>query len=263
MSYQYILYTVDSGIATLTLNRPDRMNALLEEMQPEFMDAIAKAKADDGVRVLIVTGAGKAFCSGADVSRLDRQMSGGSAHTLKKVTAPVGYFLLPLYDFPKPTIAMVNGPLAGGGISIALACELRVASEQARFMPAWLARGIAPDGGASWLLPRVIGYARAVEVLYTAKPLEAREALALGIYNRVVPADQLAGATRELALAIAAQPPIAVELAKRALQRGKETTLAEALDFETHAQQLCFKTGDFREAITAFREKRSPTFSGK
>ncbi len=263
MAYTYLLYEAGDGVATITLNRPDRMNALLEEMQPELLDALARARADDAVRVLVVTGAGKAFCSGADVSRLDRQVAGGSAHALKRPTEPVGGFLLPLYEFPKPTIASLNGPAAGAGVSLALACELRVASETARLVPAWVARGIAPDGGTTWALPRIVGAAKAAEILYTAKALEPREALELGIYNRVVPPERLAEATRELAQAIAQGPPVAIELTKQALQRGARTSLAEALDFETHAQQVCFSTGDFKEAIAAYREKREPGFSGR
>lgn len=263
MDYRYILLSIAGGVATITLNRPERMNALLEETQPELVDALERARADDDTRVLVVTGVGKAFCAGADVSRLNRQMEGGSAHELKKPTDPVGKFLLNLYDFPKPTIASVNGPAVGAGVSLALACELRVASMTARLSPAWVARGIAPDGGATWLLPRVVGPAKAAEILYTARTLEAQEALQLGLYNKVVEPEMLASATSELAGAIAQEPPVAIELAKRALRRGLFSTLAEALDYETHAQRVCFGTADFREAITAYRDKRTPRFTGR
>ncbi|MEE9285284.1 MAG: enoyl-CoA hydratase-related protein [Dehalococcoidia bacterium] len=263
MRYDYILYDVEEGVATLTLNRPDKLNSLLEEMQPELLDALRRARDDDDVRALVLTGAGRAFCAGADVARLNRQMEGGSAHELKKPTEPVGGFLLPLYEFPKPTIASLNGPAVGAGVSLALACEMRVGSDQARLMPAWVARGLAPDGGTTWLLPRLVGVAKAVELLYTAKALEAEEALRLGIYNRVVPHQQLPDATRELAQAIAQGPPVAIEFTKRAVYRGLNSSLADALDYETHAQYACFSTADFKEAITAFREKRDPHFAGR
>lgn len=263
MTYQYILYAVADGVATITLNRPEKLNALLEETQPEFIDAMQRARTDTDVRVLVVTGAGRAFCSGADVARLNRQMEGGSAHELKKPTEPVGAFLIPLHEFPKPTIASVNGLAVGAGVSMALACEMRIASDRARLVPAWVSRGLAPDAGATWFLPRIVGVAKAVELLYTAKPLEAQEALSLGIYNRVVEHSRLGEATLELAHAIAKGPPVAIEFTKRAVHRGLTKTLADAMDYETHAQYTCFATDDFKEAVTAFREKREPHFTGR
>ncbi len=262
MSYQYLLYDVQSGVATITLNRPEKLNALLEEMQPELVDALRKAAADDQVRVLVITGAGRAFCAGIDVSRLEQQAAGGSIFKLKKLTAPAGYFVLDLVNFPKPTIAALNGPAVGAGASIAIACEMRIAAEGARLVPAWVARGIPPDVGTTWLLPRIVGPARAAEIIYTARPIEPKDALAMGLYNKVVPAEQLAGAVADLAGAIAANPPIAVEFAKRAMQRAADATLADALDYETYVQKVSFGTEDYKEAISAFLQKRAPHFKG-
>lgn len=262
MDYQYLLYEVKSGVATITLNRPEKLNALLEEMQPELVDALKQAAKDDNVRVLVLTGAGRAFCAGIDVGRLEQQAAGGSIFKLKKVTAPAGYFVLDLVNFPKPTIAAVNGPAVGAGLSLAIACEIRIAAEGARLVPAWVARGIPPDVGTTWLLPRIVGPARAAEIVYTARPIEPKDALAMGLYNRVVPADQLAATVADLAGAIAANPPVAVEFAKRAMQRAAATSLAEAVDYETYIQRVSFDTADYKEAIAAFLQKRPPSFKG-
>ena len=263
MPYQYILFDVSDGIATLTLNRPEKMNALLEEELLEIHDAVARARVDAAARVLILTGAGSAFCSGADLSRLARQAAGGSAHALKRRQDPVGWFMQDIYDFPKPTIAAVNGPAIGGGCSLALVCDIRIASDQAKLGMAWVARGIPPDTGATWLLPRLVGPARAAELAYTARTLGAPEALLLGLFQTVVPHAELPAAARDLARAIAAQPPLAIELAKRGMQRALATTFAEALDFETFAQEAAFASEDFKEAIAAFKEKRPPTYTGR
>ncbi len=264
MSYDYILYEISDGIATITFNRPDKMNAMLEEMGSEIDDATNRARDDEGVRVLMITGAGKGFCAGADVSRLFRQADGtGLVHALKKPAAPVGQWSSNIYNFPKPTIAAVNGIAAGAGFSLALACDLRIASDQARMSAAWIARGIPPDTGSTWLLPRLIGLSKACEVLYLGKTLDPQEALELGIFNRVVPGDSLQKEARQLAAAIAAGPPLSLEFTKRGLKRAMESTLAEALDFETYAQRVCFETEDFKEGVRAFQEKRQPKFQGR
>jgi 2-(1,2-epoxy-1,2-dihydrophenyl)acetyl-CoA isomerase len=262
MGYDFIRYEVAEGVGTLTLDRPDKMNAILEEQQPEIRDAIALAKQDVAVRVLVVTGSGRGFCAGADVSRLNRQAEGGLAHALKPPTDPVGAFIGDIYAFPKPTLAVVNGLAVGAGVSLALACELRIGSTEARFVPAWLTRGIPPDTGSTWFLPRLVGMAKATEILYTARSIAADEALALGLLSRVVAPEELAGATRELAGAVAKGPPLALRFTKRGLQRGHDSTLAEALDYETYAQQVCFASEDFTEGMAAFWEKRAPEFKG-
>ena len=263
MAYQYIMFDVSDGVATLTLNRPEKMNALLEEELLEIQDAVSRARVDASARVLILTGAGDAFCSGADLSRLARQAAGGSAHALKRREDPVGWFMQDIYDFPKPTIAAVNGPAIGGGCSLALVCEIRIASDRAKLSMAWVARGIPPDTGATWLLPRIVGPARAAELAYAARTLDAQEALRLGLVNSVVPHADLPTAARALARSIAQQPPLAIALAKRGMRRAYSSTFAEALDFETFAQEAAFASDDFKEAIAAFKEKRPPTYTGR
>ena len=260
MEFETIIYEKDGGIATITLNRPERLNAIAPPMGEELGKTIGDANLDDEVRVLIITGAGRGFCSGADVTWL-----AGRAGTPPQPPAAgsTGGFSSQLHDFEKPTIAAVNGTTAGAGFGMALACDIRIASDRARFYQIFVRRGLVPDAGNSYFLPRVVGMARACEMVFTAEPVDAEQAKDYGLVNRVVPHDELMPTVRELAAKIVAGPPIAMRLAKRELYKNATTDLASALQLEGYLQDICYGTEDFKEGAASFLEKREPKFKGK
>jgi enoyl-CoA hydratase/carnithine racemase len=261
--YKCLLYSVDVAVATLTLNRPERLNALGGTLREELHDAVLRAAGDPGVRAILLTGAGKGFCSGGDVKAMDEARAAGQSRALEDKIAPLrDRVLLAMRDAPQPTIAAVNGAAAGAGMNLALACDIRLASTAARFSQAFVKRGLHPDWGGTYFLPRIVGMAKACELIFTGEMVDAEEALRLGIVTRVYQPDELLPAARELAGRIAAGPPNAIRLAKRALYRNAEADLREALEFETFAQNVCSETEDAREGIRAFVEKRAPRFTG-
>jgi 2-(1,2-epoxy-1,2-dihydrophenyl)acetyl-CoA isomerase len=261
MPYETILTDLSDGVFTLTLNRPDVLNAFNDRMAEEVQEALKKAERDDAARCLVLTGAGRGFCAGQDVGAL-RERGGDisfRAHLLKTYNPIVSR----LRAIEKPVIAQVNGAAAGAGLGIALACDLRYAAEGAKFRVAFNAIGLAPDSGTSFSLPRLLGYARAYELAITNESLTADEALKLGLVNRVLPADQLASAVRELAVRLAQGPTKAFGLTKRAMSRAFLLAVDEALDYEAHLQEIAGRTADHKEGVAAFLEKRAPKFAGK
>ena len=264
MTYKCLLYEVKDGVATLTLNRPERMNALGDTLREDFLDAITRTGADPDVRVMIVTGAGKAFCAGGDVKAMNEAKETGRERPLLDKIAPSrDRTLLAMRDAPQPIIAAVNGAAAGAGMNLALGCDLRLASSAARFSQAFVKRGLHPDWGGTYFLPRAVGTATAAELIFTGDVIDAAEALRIGLVSRVLPPEELMPATLELARKIASGPPIAIRLAKRAIYRNAESDLRSALEFETFAQNACFDTEDAREGIRAFVDKRTPVFRGR
>jgi 2-(1,2-epoxy-1,2-dihydrophenyl)acetyl-CoA isomerase len=264
MSDTCVLYDVTDGIATLTLNRPERLNALGGTLREDLHEALARACADDGVRVIVITGAGKGFCAGGDVKAMHEAKAEDRARPIGEKVAPFrDRVVLLMRDAPKPLIAAVNGAAAGAGMNIALACDMRVASTAAKFSQAFVRRGLHPDWGGTYFLPRVVGMAKACELIFTGAVIDAQEALRLGIVSAVHPPERLMEETYALAGRIAAGPPIAIRLARRALYHNQEVDLRAALEFETHAQNVCFETEDAREGIRAFVEKREPKFQGR
>src|SRR2546426_9189511 len=263
--YKCLLYEVKDAIATLTLNRPERLNALGDTLRDDFYDAVLRASRDAGVRVMVVTGAGKGFCAGGDVKAMNDTKEGRApARPLEDKVAPLrDRVLLALRDAPKPVIAAINGAAAGAGMNLALACDLRLASTAAKFSQAFVKRGLHPDWGGTYFLPRVVGLAKAAELIWTGEIIDAEEALRLGIVSALHAPEDLMAATYALALKIAAGPPIAIRLAKRALYHNLECDLRQALEFETFAQNICSETEDAREGIRAFVEKRPPAFKGR
>lgn len=257
--YQAILYAAQHGVATITLNRPEVLNASGDRMMAEILEALQQAEHDDAVRVVVITGAGRAFCAGQDLKEVDGSAAGLS-ELLRRRYNPV---ILKIRDLPKPVIAAINGVAAGAGLSLALACDLRLASDKARLIEAFARIALVPDAGSTFFLPRLVGLARASELAFLGDEVSAAEAERLGLVNRVVPADDLAAATRALAQRLAAAPTRAIGLIKRALNHALEDGLEATLDYEASLQEIAAQGEDFPEGLAAFREKRPARFHGR
>ena len=255
------LYEVRDGVAWLTLNRPERLNALTFEVYRELTDMFAALRTDKDVRVVVITGAGRAFCSGGDVRDIigDLQTLDISGHL--EFTRLTCTLIRNMRRAPQPIIAALNGTTAGAGACIALAADLRIASEEARIAFLFVRVGLSgADMGACFLLPRFVGLAKASELLLTGEFISAQEAATIGLYNRVVPASELEAATGALAEKLARGPAFALAMTKEMLNRELEVSLDTALEWEAQAQALCLQHPDFREAYEAFTEKREPKF---
>ena len=262
--YKSLIYEVKDAVATLTLNRPERLNALGGTLRDDLYDAVLRASGDADVRVIVVTGAGKGFCSGGDVKAMNEVKEGRAERPLIDKVAPLrDRVLLAMRDAPQPVIAAVNGAAAGAGMNLALGCDIRLASTAAKFTQAFVKRGLHPDWGGTYFLPRIVGMAKACELIFTGEIIDAQTALGLGIVSAVHPPEELMPATYELARKIAVGPPIAIRLAKRALYHGLDVDLRSALEFETFAQNIASETDDAREGIRAFVEKRPAVFKGR
>jgi 2-(1,2-epoxy-1,2-dihydrophenyl)acetyl-CoA isomerase len=223
MSYKCLLYDVKDGVATLTLNRPERLNALGDTLREDLQDAVTRAADDPEVRVLVVTGAGKGFCSGGDVKAMnERRESRAERPLMDKVAPGRDQTVLALRNAPKPVIAAVNGAAAGAGMNLALCCDIRLASTAAKFAQAFVRRGLHPDWGGTYFLPRVVGTAKACELIFTGEVIDAQEALRLGIVSAVYAPEELMPAALALARKIADGPPVAIRLAKRAIYHSLE-----------------------------------------
>jgi 2-(1,2-epoxy-1,2-dihydrophenyl)acetyl-CoA isomerase len=263
-AYKCLLYEVKNAVATLTLNRPDRLNALGDTLRDDLHDAVLRASGDGEVRVMVITGAGKGFCSGGDVKAMNEAKESRTERPiLDKVAPGRDRTLLAMRDAPQPIIAAVNGAAAGAGMNLALGCDIRLASTAARFGETFVKRGLHPDWGGTYFLPRLVGMAKAAEMIFTGDMIDAAEALRLGIVSALHAPEELMPATYDLARRIAAGPPVAIRLAKRALYHNLDTDLRGGLEFETFAQNICFETDDAREGIRAFVDKRPPQFKGR
>jgi 2-(1,2-epoxy-1,2-dihydrophenyl)acetyl-CoA isomerase len=252
-----------NGVARLTLNRPERLNAVDGRMHYELSRLWVDANNDSEVRVLLVTGAGRAFCSGGDVKRMaEEKVARSTDEDVAQLRAKMEISRL-LHDIPKPTIAMVNGAAAGAGMAMALACDLRIAGQSARFVTAFAKVGFSGDFGGSWFLSRLVGSGKARELYFTAEPLDAAQALALGVVNRVVPDAELAAVTMDFARKLANGPRVALALMKQNFNAAETGTLTELLDLEARRQIETGQTEDHKEAARAFVEKRAPVFRGR
>jgi len=259
-----LLETIEDGIATLTFNRPERLNALSTPIMQGLLDGLPRLAGDPAVRVVVLTGAGRAFCAGGDVKSMAE--SGGEHRSMAEAITHLRSRMEVsriLHELPKPTIAMINGPAAGAGLALALACDLRIAGTSARLVTAFVKVGFSGDFGGSYFLTRLVGTARARELYFTGRPVAADEALTLGLVNRVVPDDQLHDVTMELARSLAQGPQTALSLMKRNMNCAENAGLAELLDMEAVHQVQTGRTEDHREAAKAFVEKRAPVFSGR
>jgi enoyl-CoA hydratase/carnithine racemase len=266
MTFETLLLENKDGIGLLTMNRPDRMNAFNQQMEAEFVQALQEADQDDEIRVLVVTGAGKSFCAGADVGRMsaeERERKPKGAEEFRRGFRNVQGIILGLQRLEKPTIAMVNGPAVGGGFDLACACDLRVGSEKARFMVAFTRIGLFPGWGGTWLYPRLIGLPKAAEMLFTGDFLEAKDAERYGLLNRLVPAEELEKETMALARRIADGPPIALRLSKLQLYKGLEMDLESAMKVAAACETITLTPEDHKVGGAAFREKRKPQYKGR
>ena len=248
------------AVLTITLDRADALNAFDRAMKDELLAALKAADRDRAVRVLIITGAGRAFSAGQD---LKERQDPGAADLITELRTRYNPLILAMRRLEKPIIAAVNGVAAGAGCSLALACDLVIASEQARFIQAFSRVGLVPDSGSTWFLPRLMGYARAAEMTFLAEPMDAATAERLGLVNRVVPGDRLMDEARALAERLAGAAPLALALTKRALNRAMGADLTSQLDYEAQLQAVAGASADYAEGVAAFVGKRPPTFKGE
>lgn len=250
-----------NGVATITLNRPERLNALTFEVYRELTDTFAALRTETDVRVVVITGAGRAFCSGGDVHDIIGELFNRDMEGLLEFTRMTCELVRNIRALRKPVIASLNGTTAGAGACIALASDIRIASEDAKIAFLFVKVGLSgADMGAAYLLPRVVGLAKATELLYTGDFISAQEAERIGLYNRVVPGDQLAETVRELAERLAQGPAFALAKTKELLDREANVSLDTALECEAQAQAICMQHPDYREAYEAFVAKRTPQF---
>ena len=278
MAYEEILYEVSESIATLTLNRPAKLNAWTTKMEKEVAQALLTAEHDEKVRVIILTGAGRGFCAGADMANLDGLAS--SNRSAKEIKQALGerfngprrdgtradfqktYSYLPAID--KPILGAINGATAGLGLVISLYCDIRFASDQARFSTSFSRRGLIAEYGISWMLPRLVGISNSLDLLFSARLIDAAEALRMGLVNRVIPQEQFQAEVRKYALELAgATSPRSMRVIKEQVYNALFQTLAEAIDVANEEMVKSFTSEDFKEGVAHFLEKRAPAFTGR
>jgi 2-(1,2-epoxy-1,2-dihydrophenyl)acetyl-CoA isomerase len=257
-----LLFEVSDHIATITLNRPAKLNAFTDAMLAELVNAVDDCDQRDDVRVVILTGAGRGFCSGGDIGGMGEGSDRRPHVTKQHIANDIQAFPKRMATFSKPFIAAVNGPAAGGGMDLALACDFRVAAIGARFAETYGKIGLLPGGGGAYLLPRIVGKARALELLFTADFIDAAQALEIGLVNHVFADTELMSETRKIAARIAAMPPLSMRLIKRTVNEGLESSLEASLDLVSSHIAVTRSGPDHVEAINAFREKRQGNFVG-
>jgi len=261
-TYETIQYEATDHLCTITLNRPDVYNAINDQLTKELTDALKNAGRDKAVRAIILTGSGKAFCSGQDLADLkEKYVEGYVPHLGNDLAKRYNPLIKRMRDTTKPTIAAVNGVAAGAGCSIALACDMRICSQYASFIEVFINVGLVPDSASTWLLPRLVGLGKAMELCCTGNKIDAQEALRLNIVNKLVPADELMNETNKLANHLANLPAKGIALTKRLLYQSFDNTLDQQLEAETNAQETAGMTTDHIEGVRAFIEKRKPNFT--
>ena len=256
-----VLFNIENGIATITLNRPEFYNAISQELKTELLDALDVAKNDDDVKCIILTGAGKGFCAGADMSVLASKPSPYDVRD--DLTSSYGPIIRRIVEMHKPVICAINGPIAGAGIGFGLACDYKVMAEHASLRFAFVNIGLVSDAGSTWFLTREVGYTKALEIIYGGKKVPAKECFELGIVNKVVPIKDLMQAAHELAADLMSRPPLAFAATKKAIRHTMTHGLFESLAYEADLQMGLIVSEDHREGVAAFLEKRKPSFKGK
>lgn len=260
--YEHIDVSEDSGIVTITLNRPEKLNAFIGHMRRDLAEALETAGSDSTVRVVVVTGAGRAFCAGGDISFMAELIARRDAEEFSRLLGAARRVVMTIRQMTKPVIAAVNGLASGAGCNLALACDLRIVSTEATFSQSFVKLGLHPDWGGTYFLPYLVTPNKACEMFFLGDVIGAEEAFRLGIVNRVVSPDELEPAVRELAERLREAPPLSIAAAKQAVYLSQHAELEVMLRYETETQLRCFESEDGREGIRAFLEKRPPSFTG-
>ncbi len=258
--YEAIRTSLDEGVLEIRLSRPETLNALNRKMKQELISAFKEAGRSQDTRVVLLSAEGRGFCSGADLKSGEEDDQKSFGESLRTLYNPMVEAIVTL---PKPVVAQVQGVAAGAGMSLALACDMRLCGEAAQFISAFSRIGLVPDSGLSYFLPRIVGLGRAMEMTMLAEPISAQDALRLGIANRVYPDAELGEAARQFCRRLADGPVYAHGLTKQALQRGQELRVLEALDYEAGLQELAGRSGEYREGVSAFREKRRADYRNR
>ena len=259
MAYETIIYEKQNGVATITLNRPQSLNAFIPQMNQEVLQALKESERDGEARCVMITGAGRAFCAGQDLKGRTPEQKGSLGASLREKYNPM---IRQIRQMEKIVIAAVNGVAAGAGCNFALACDLRIASEEAKFIQSFVRVGLAPDSGGSFILPRLVGLSKAMELLLLGDTVDAKEAQRIGLVARVFPAAEFAGSARSIAEQVA-RAPRGIGLIKRAINRANLAHLEQDLEYEALLQEIAGRSGDYDEWVRAFLEKRAPVFTGK
>lgn len=256
-------FNIDEGVATIRLNRPDKLNAFTDAMLEDWVAKLEQCRLDPDVRVIVVTGVGRAFTTGGDVGGFDASAQQTAAGIRSRLTEGIQRLARALTEIDKPVIAALNGFATGGGLDLALACDIRFAAETARFAETYARMGLVPGGGGAWLLPRLVGTAKALEMFWGCDWVEAAEAERIGLVNKVYPDAELMDRTYAFARRLAAGAPLSVQTIKRLVRAGSEQTFPAALDYVASSMPLVRTSEDHQEALAAFRDKRPPTFKGR
>ena len=262
MPYDHIDISEDSGVVTIKLDRPDKLNALVGHMRRDLAEALEEAGSERTVRVVVITGAGRAFCAGGDLARAAELLEQEDSEEFSRLLGAARRVVTAIRQMTKPVIASVNGPASGAGCNLALACDLRIASESATFSQSFVKIGFHPDWGGTYFLPRLVSSNKACEMFFLGDVIDAREALRLHLVNWVVPDGELEAETRKLAERLRDAPPISVAAAKQAVYLSGDEDLETMLHYEVEAQMRCFESRDGKEGVRAFLEKRAPRFTG-
>jgi 2-(1,2-epoxy-1,2-dihydrophenyl)acetyl-CoA isomerase len=259
VAYETIIYEKDKGVATITLNRPQSLNAFVPQMNKEVLEALKDGERDKEVRCFMITGAGRAFCAGQDLKGRTPEQKGSLGDSLREKYNPM---IRQIRQMEKIVVAAVNGVAAGAGCNLALSCDLRVASEDAKFIQSFVRVGLAPDSGGSFILPRLVGLSKAMELLLLGDAVDAKEAQRIGLVARVFPVGEFAASSKAIAEQVA-RAPRGIGLIKRAVNHANLPAVESDLEYEAYLQEIAGRSSDYDEGVKAFLEKRPPVFSGK